>query len=275
MTAGESDLALLARFRDDGDAEAFRQIVQRYAGAVFAACHRILRDPGSAEDAAQETFFRLMTRSQRINGSLGGWLHRVATRLALDIHRSDTARRRREAACAPQAPEASTWAEIAPQLDAAIAALPDESRCFLVRHFLNGESQADLAVEFRISAATLCRRMQDAVAALRQELERRGVAVAPMLLFRLMERNGVSAAPGALKLALRKMSLYCAARHGMLRPPKYAPVPVRAARAVFSFRWAIAGAVLALIVSMLLFGLSRRIPVAPSQSPVVIAAAPR
>ena len=81
MVISEPDLVLLTRFRETKDAEAFREIVRRYAAAVYATCHRILHDPGRAEDAAQETFYRLMTRPQRVSASLGGWLHRAATRL--------------------------------------------------------------------------------------------------------------------------------------------------------------------------------------------------
>src|SRR5882672_11386469 len=155
-TITDPDLILLARFRESGDAAAFGEIVRRYAAAVFATCHRILHDPGSAEDATQETFFRLMTKPHRVSSSVGGWLHRAATRLALDIQRSDTSRRRREATYeATQVLDASSWADVVPQLDSAIAALSDEPRELLVRHFLRGESQADLASEQGTSPATL------------------------------------------------------------------------------------------------------------------------
>src|SRR5947209_2559787 len=112
MAVSDPDLVLLQRYRETGDADAFTEIVQRYAGPVFAACQRVLHDPSVAEDAAQETFYRLMTRPHRVSSSLGGWLHRAATRLALDIRRSDNSRRRREAAYElPEPAEASTWAD--------------------------------------------------------------------------------------------------------------------------------------------------------------------
>ena len=66
MITAEPDFVLLERFKLTRDPEAFGEIVRRYTGAVFATCFRILRDPGTAEDAAQETFFRLMTRPQRV-----------------------------------------------------------------------------------------------------------------------------------------------------------------------------------------------------------------
>ena len=95
-TIPETDMSLLHRFADKGDEDAFSEIVRRYAGVVFCACHRVLRDRGWAEDVAQETFFRLVKGPDRVSHSLGGWLHRAATRLAVDTLRSERARHRRE-----------------------------------------------------------------------------------------------------------------------------------------------------------------------------------
>jgi RNA polymerase sigma-70 factor (ECF subfamily) len=257
MPTAEPDLVLLQRFKETRDPEAFREIVCRYTGAVFATCHRILRDPGSAEDAAQETFFRLMTRPQRVTASLGGWLHRAATRLALDIRRSDGSRRRREIACGtPEPTEATDWADVAPKLDEALAALPEEQRDLLVRHFLRGEAQAELAAELKTSPATLSRKMKAAVEALRQELCGRGLSIAPGLLLTLLIHNATSSAPIALKLAMGKMSLFCSARFGS-RPAHFSHFSARSLlrdlpRGIYSVRWALAAAGFSLIIALLL-----------------------
>jgi len=255
MATLEPDLILLDRYRRTRDARAFAEIVHRYAGAVYATCHRILRDPGSAEDAAQETFFRLMTRPQRVTSSVGGWLHRAATRLALDIQRSEASRRRREAEYENlQSLEASTWAEVAPKLDVALAALPEEPRELLVRHFLRGESQAELAAEAGTSPATLSRRMKDAVDALRQEMLHRGLSVSPLVLFKLLSQNGVCGAPAALKLGLGKMALLCRAHEAGIRLPASVRLIrglISAPRAVYQVRWALAAAIFSLLVALL------------------------
>jgi RNA polymerase sigma-70 factor (ECF subfamily) len=255
MLTIEPDLVLLQRFRESRDPEAFREIVRRYTGAVFATCHRILRDVGSAEDAAQETFYRLMTRPQRVTASLGGWLHRAATRLALDIRRSEGARRRREIAYGvPEPTEAMDWADVAPKLDEALAALPEEHRELLVRHFLRGEPQADLAAEMETSPATLSRKMKTAVEALRAELGSRGLAVTPGLLLLLLNQTATSSAPAALKLAMAKMSLFCTARNGI--PPGASRFFTRSflrdfPRSFYSARWALAAAALSMAAAML------------------------
>jgi RNA polymerase sigma factor (sigma-70 family) len=249
MVATEPDLVLLTRFRESRDGEAFREIVRRYAAAVYATCHRILHDPGRAEDAAQETFYRLMTRPQRVSASLGGWLHRAATRLALDIQRSDTSRRRREATYeATQTQDASTWAEVVPQLDEALASLPEDLRDLLVRHFLRGESQSELAAELDTSAATLSRRMKSAIDALRQELGRRGVGVSCLILLKLMADNGRATVSPSLNLALGKMSLYCAAKQALVHPTSWARGLGTLPRAAWAVRWAFAAATLSVAV---------------------------
>src|SRR3978361_356868 len=97
MRYTENDLIILRRFTEKGDQAAFSEIVQRYAGMVFSVCRRILGDRARAEEGSQETFFRLMTRPQSVTQSLGGWLHRAATRLAVDERRSEMSRPRRGA----------------------------------------------------------------------------------------------------------------------------------------------------------------------------------
>src|SRR5436305_11144233 len=125
MEYTDNDLALLRRYTEEGDQQAFSEIVRRYAGMVFSVCRRILNDRARAEEVSQETFFRLMTRPQSVSQSLGGWLHRAATRLAVDERRSETSRRRREADVArevramaePQAPSGVRWGDVSPHID--------------------------------------------------------------------------------------------------------------------------------------------------------------
>ena len=267
MATADPDLVLLERFRASGDPDAFREIVQRYAGAVYATCHRILRDPGSAEDAAQETFFRLMTRPHRVSASVGGWLHRAATRLALDIRRSETSRRRREAEYETlQSLEATTWAEVVPKLDTALAALPEGQRDLLVRHFLRGQSQVELAAEANTSPATMSRRMKDAVDSLRDELVHRGQAIAPIVLFKLLSLNGVCGAPAGLKVALGKMTLYCQARALGATASRWESIwraILGTPQAVYGARWAVAAAIFSILVAMLGARILQHVPLHP------------
>src|SRR5688572_1304598 len=97
----QTDLALLHRYAQHRDASAFAEIVRRYGSVVYATGRRVLHDRAAAEDVTQETFLRLMRSPDRCTQSLGGWLHRLATRLAVDALRSERSRRRRELSYEP------------------------------------------------------------------------------------------------------------------------------------------------------------------------------
>jgi RNA polymerase sigma-70 factor, ECF subfamily len=77
------DHALVVAVRS-GDRDAFGQLVDRETGAVYRTCLRILGRPHDAEDVTQESFvaaYRAMGQF-RGEGSLRGWLLRIATRQA-------------------------------------------------------------------------------------------------------------------------------------------------------------------------------------------------
>src|SRR5436309_9313835 len=97
LSTADLDMNLLDRFREEGDQDAFAEIVRRYASAVFTTCVRILGDKARADDVSQETFFRLSQKPDAVRQSLGGWLHTAATRLSIDAVRSDASRAHREA----------------------------------------------------------------------------------------------------------------------------------------------------------------------------------
>ncbi|WP_406698045.1 RNA polymerase sigma factor [Singulisphaera sp. Ch08] len=64
---------------------AFEELVVRHGPMVLDVCRRVLRDPNDVADAFQATFLILVRRAGTIRNrdALGGWLHRVALRVAL------------------------------------------------------------------------------------------------------------------------------------------------------------------------------------------------
>ena len=208
MHPSEADLALLQRYSQRRDEEAFAEIVRRYASAVYATCHRILRDSARAEEVSQEAFFRLLQKPEAVTRSLGGWLHRTATQLSIDVVRSDSARKKREAKFARSRPkEVSRWEELSPLVDEALTELPEHTRTLLVRHFLQGRSQSALAVENMVSPATVSRRVNAGLEALRARLRSRGVLVGAGLLASFFAEGAAKAAPGSLVSELGKMAM--------------------------------------------------------------------
>jgi hypothetical protein len=54
-----ADHTLLDRWNRTRDADAFAELVTRYAGLVYGTCRRVLRDEREAEDVSQECFVKL------------------------------------------------------------------------------------------------------------------------------------------------------------------------------------------------------------------------
>ena len=224
MTSAETDISLLHRFAGSRDPAAFAEIIRRYAGMVFATCHRVLHDAAGAQDVSQETFFRLMRRPEAVSTSLGAWLHTAATNLAVDSLRSESARARREQEYARErALEAeaqpSAWATLSPQIDQALAELPEELRGVLIAHFLQGRPQNELATEAKTSAATMSRRIRAAVEALQQKLRGQGVTIVPLALIGLLHDHALQAIPASLGAELGKMAMVSGGLTASVAPP--------------------------------------------------------
>ena len=73
-----------------GDETAFEALFARYHQAIWFRVNSIVRDVPATEDLVQEVFLRVWTRAEQWqgNGSVKGWLFRIATNLSLNHLRS-------------------------------------------------------------------------------------------------------------------------------------------------------------------------------------------
>jgi RNA polymerase sigma factor (sigma-70 family) len=200
---------LLQRWADERDAEAFAEIVKRYAGLVYGTCRRVLRNEKEAEDVAQECFVKLAQVRRTTIGSLGGWLHTVATREALNRVKADRRRTARETAYASAQPHhvEITWDDLQDWVDEALEALPEELREPVIRHFLQGETHDAIARDVQASRSTVTRRIAQGIEEIRSILRMRGVAVPAAALSAGMAVHMAEAAPGSLRAALGRYAL--------------------------------------------------------------------
>ena len=86
----EIDHTALDRWIRRRDPEAFQTLAARHAFMIYATCCRVTGNPSEAEDAAQECLEVLagLARAPR-SGSLGAWLHGMASKLCLQRLRAE------------------------------------------------------------------------------------------------------------------------------------------------------------------------------------------
>lgn len=179
-----SDARLLADFYAHCDEAAFATLVKRHQRAVWGVCCRLLVNPADAEDAFQATFL-VLVRSGRLladRGCVGGWLYRVAERVARKARTMALQRTRREQkagrpeATPPDRPPDDLFDIVADEL----GRLPENHRLAVALCDLEGLSRTDAAERLGWNEGTLSARLHRGRKELGERLRSRGVT-APLV----------------------------------------------------------------------------------------------
>jgi RNA polymerase sigma-70 factor (ECF subfamily) len=181
--SGTSDAALvvaIGRWRQDALAEAYR----RHGGAVFGLARRLLGDDG-AKDIAQEVFLRLWNQPERFDperGSLRSYLLAQTHGRAVDVLRSDSARRRREERDARAAADVVADVDrhvedlaVGAQVRRALAELPERERQAVTLAYLAGHTYREVARLLGEPEGTVKSRIRSGLRRLRLPLTEAGV----------------------------------------------------------------------------------------------------
>jgi RNA polymerase sigma factor (sigma-70 family) len=185
---GVPDAELLERFVHTRDEAAFELLVWRHGRAVLAICRRVLRDLHEAEDAFQATFLLLARRAGSIGrrAAVGGWLRKVAYRVALEARSRSVRRQVREQARAGRPSGTSSADPVALAegrdlqrvIDEEVSRLVEKYRTPFVLCYYEGKSNAEAARALGCPVGTVESRLTRARARLRARLARRGVSAA-------------------------------------------------------------------------------------------------
>ena len=148
-----------------GDREAFAEIVHRNRAGMINVVYRMCGDASLAEDAAQTAFIKAWQQlsSYRPVASLRSWLYRIAVNAALDMLRKEK----------PQVPIEDTplaspgngleklveEQEQRLRVQQAVLALPDASRAVLVLREYEGLSYQEIANTLDIPLGTVMSRL--------------------------------------------------------------------------------------------------------------------
>ncbi len=199
---------------------------------VFSVARRITGNHHDAEDVTQACFADLANQADRVETSLGGWLHGAATRKSLHVVREQATRRKHEdqfkndAPPPVEMPGEGSWMAVGPRVDEALDQLPDKLREPLIAHFLNGVSQREIARQMGVSRSVVARIIDMGVYELRRKLAKGGVVVGSVAaLMVMLSNNTAEAVPATLSAGLGKLALAGfgnggGASMGLIRPDR-------------------------------------------------------
>jgi len=209
------DSALLTRWHETRDPEAFRALTVRYGRVVYAATIRVLGNESDAEDVTQECFEKLAATRKAPDTYLGPWLHRMAVHKAIDRLRSEKRKHAREAryVAETELPIEPTWNDIYPIVDEAIDALPDKWRRAVVAHYLEGRTQEDIANTEHVSRSAVNYRIQHGIERIRRTLNKKDVVAPAAGLASFLAANAAEAAPLSQALTQRLGRLALSGTH--------------------------------------------------------------
>ena len=179
--SNQQDQAAVTAVRG-GDAERYRELVERHERRVFAVAWSRLGDAALAEEVTQETFIRAYRRLWLLGdgAKFSGWVSTIARRVAINFgirHRRELNKRERWAlenfnqAVPENVANESESPHSSETLRQTLAELPDAHRECLVLFYLEGKSGAEAAVALGISEAALRVRLHRARSAMREQLE--------------------------------------------------------------------------------------------------------
>ena len=257
-----SDQDLLKRYVELREEAAFALLVHRYGPLVLGVCRRVLGHEQDSEDAFQATFLVLARKAGAITkgASMGGWLYRVAYRIARKLRGRQARRRVREReaqefVAAEETPD-WVWGELRALLDEEVNRLPDKYRLPFILCYLNGKTNEEAARQLACPVGTLASRLAWARERLRTRLTHRGVVLsAAVLATGLTVEAGPVAVAGPLAEATTRAGL----RFAAAQPLTPETVPARLAREYLrsAFRgWLLlgtAGVVILVIVAVLVW----------------------
>jgi RNA polymerase sigma-70 factor (ECF subfamily) len=184
MAEGEEQRLIQAS--QQGDAEAFNQLVRLYEGRIYNLCYRMLGSADAAADAAQDSFISAFRSLHRFRGgSFRSWLFRIATNTCYDVLR---ARKRRPTASLDAAMESAEGhfeppdhgespddfalrRELSAAIQEGLNLLPEDQRAVVILCDIHGMPYNDIAQVIGANLGTVKSRLSRGRARLRDVLQ--------------------------------------------------------------------------------------------------------
>jgi RNA polymerase sigma-70 factor, ECF subfamily len=174
VAAAEQDLV---RRVQQGDTEAFDQLVRAFMRRARAIAGRMTRTPEDADDLVQDAFLRALERidSFDMRRPFGPWFFRLLVNVGNDSYRRQAVRatepeRDDIAAADPTPHQDAENAEIRRRFEAALDQLPPRQRLIVSSFEVDGMSTEEIATSLGISQVTVRWHLHQGRRALREAL---------------------------------------------------------------------------------------------------------
>lgn len=166
----------LAMLETEQDQQRFTRLFEAHEKKIYAVALRILGDPDKAEDAAQQTWLKLVQRWERVSAlpwrETEGYVVTAAKNCALDILRSE-----RKTVAFPEDWDPPAQEERQEEYDylvSLIRSLPENYRRILELKLVEEESNQEIARRLGLKEATVGSRVMRGRAMLKERLEMEG-----------------------------------------------------------------------------------------------------
>ena len=208
------DMALVREFAANQSEEAFQTLVSRHLNLVYSSALRQVRDEHLAQEIAQATFIILARKASSLSDKtiLSGWLYRTAQFAAADALKMQRRRQMREQEAFMQATTfpnetESTWEQLSPFLDEAMARLRDEDRDALVLRFFENKNLKEVGAALGLEERAAQKRVSRGLEKLRTFFARRGMDSTAANIAEKISANSVHAAPVALAKTISAVAI--------------------------------------------------------------------
>ena len=205
---------LLSEYVRTASEPAFRELVARYLGLVYASALRLVGgDTQFAEDVSQTVFLHLARKAHRLPREvmLGGWLHRDTCYVARTLMRSERRRQQRERQAMEMSlmedHSESNLSKLAPVLDEAIEDLKAEDRTAILLRFFEQRDFRSVGEALGSNEEAARKRVTRAVEKLHGLLKGRGVSLSAAALGTVLATETMTAAPVGLAASIAGSAL--------------------------------------------------------------------
>ncbi|MCX6561671.1 MAG: sigma-70 family RNA polymerase sigma factor [Candidatus Aminicenantes bacterium] len=164
----QEEQALIDRAKA-GDVSAFEDLVRRFQGRIYRLCRRMTGTHQSADDLAQETFFKAFLALAGFKAGLDfyAWLRKIAVNATLNylkVRRREEPLGDRDNAVPDERPPQDELQrrEAEDRFQEALRALPADQRLVFTLRVAEGMSYRDIATSLRLAPGTVMSRLNRA-----------------------------------------------------------------------------------------------------------------